>query len=237
MIVVASWLLLLVVCQSCEVKLGSNGMAARTAVPRPSAPWQAMQRVLKVAPAARIFSACAAVSTVDAEGSGGGSVAPVPAAVEGSAATGAGAPAMGGVETGAGCGCGRGPASRSPLEVGGGLGGGAGAGGTPGAGPPATGPGTPGAGIPPGVADTTCLPPLKARMKATMSFTSVLARARFSFCDTMIVDLTPLTIDSLPSRIECCNSESVREACHLASVRSGIEGVARRKILPLPSAS
>src|SRR5271157_5111271 len=84
MIVVASWLLLLVVCQSCEVKLGSNGMAARTAVPRPSTPWQAMQRVLKVAPAARSFSACAAVLTVDT-GSAEGNPPPAPAAGEGCA--------------------------------------------------------------------------------------------------------------------------------------------------------
>src|SRR5271157_814199 len=89
MIVVASWLLLLVVCQSCEVKLGSNGMAARTAVPRPSGPWQAMQRVLKVAPAARIFSACAAVLTV-ATGSAEGNPPPAPAAGEGCAGAGGG---------------------------------------------------------------------------------------------------------------------------------------------------
>src|SRR5208337_478151 len=55
--------------------------------------------------------------------------------------------------------------------------------------------------------------------------------------DSMSGILTPLTVDSFPSRIECRSSASVREACHLGSVRSGMEGMARRTILPLPSVS
>src|SRR5271165_6377285 len=92
-------------------------MAARTAVPRPSGPWQAMQRVLKVAPAARIFSACAAVLTV-ATGSAEGNTTPAPAVGEGCAGAGVVIAAMAGVEfeMEAAC-CGGGPASRSAAEV------------------------------------------------------------------------------------------------------------------------
>ena len=57
----ASWLLLRLVCQSREVKSGMGGMAGLTRVPRPSSPWQAKQRVVKMPDAIRSFSARAAV--------------------------------------------------------------------------------------------------------------------------------------------------------------------------------
>ena len=64
----ASWLLRLLVCQSREVKSGMGGMAGLTRVPRPSGPWHGIQSVLKMPPALRSFSACAAVFGVAPEG-------------------------------------------------------------------------------------------------------------------------------------------------------------------------
>jgi len=66
-------------------------------------------------------------------------------------------------------------------------------------------------------------------MKATMSLGSMRARANLSFIGSMS--------SPLPSSTECSNSASVRVACHLRSVRSGINGMAFRTIEPRPSVS
>ena len=76
---------------------------------------------------------------------------------------------------------------------------------------------------------TAGFPGWNARMNATMSLGSVRASANLSFIGSMNCPF--------PSSMECTISASVREACHLGSVRSGIVGMALRTIAPRPSAS
>src|SRR5208283_3040507 len=105
------------------------------AIPRPSGPWQAMQRVLKVAPAtARIFSACATVLPVVTGSADGIAAAGLPAVVIRWSCVTLDS-AGGGVGPGTGCGgLGRGPAIGTFPEFPGGPGCGSGAGGSPGTG-------------------------------------------------------------------------------------------------------
>src|SRR5208283_3741643 len=96
MMLVASWDLFRLICQSREVKSGRAGARVRTAaIPRPSGPWQAVQRVPNIAPAA--------VLTV-VTGIGEGNTPPRPAGGEGGAGPGAGPLGPGGVGAGPGCG-------------------------------------------------------------------------------------------------------------------------------------
>ena len=70
---------------------------------------------------------------------------------------------------------------------------------------------------------------LNARTIMSISAALVRAKANLSFMGSMNCPL--------PSCIECSNSASGRLACHLASVKSGIVGIALRPIPPLPSMS